>query len=454
MFSKDEVPYFPFKFISVDDDNERWLIHNPRNDNEHEVNQTAYQLLWRCDGYRIWGEIVNELAQAYQTSEQQIEEGSIPILNTLTDEGILWWRRDRMQWWRLPPPTFVLWDLTNRCNLRCRHCVVSAGECHEAELSTDKCFDLIDQLKAFGVQMLLLSGGEPLIRRDFFEIAEYAVQQGMELQVATNATLVTEEVARRLASIHANAQVSLDGATAEVHDDFRQVPGTWERTLQGIGYLVKADVPVMVAATVTKANIDQIPALYDLAADLGAHTFRILPFVPCGRGSTAWELEVSPSQMQEVTSYLHQRRDSGNLPIAPMEFECTFAPPYLDRPDIGTHIGCDGAITYCTINFRGEVLPCNFFSGVETENIKEHTFAWIWEHSRFLNYFRSLTVSDVHGHCQNCAWLSACRGSCLAANFVHGDIFQSNCHCWLVNSSQEKDNSMPKYKYCLKSQLV
>ncbi len=440
MFSKNDVPYCPMKLIPDDKDTDYWLIHNPINDHEHEVNQTGYQLLRHCDGYRTWGEIVEELARDYKTSDQQIVAGATPILNTLADEGILWWRQDRMQLWRLPPPTFVLWDLTNRCNLRCRHCVVSAGQCTEGELSTDECYDLIDQLKKFGVQMLVLSGGEPLIRCDFFEIAEYAVQQGLELQIATNAALVTEETAKRLASIHASTQVSLDGATAEVHDDFRQVPGTWKRTLQGIHHLVQAGVPVMIAATVTKANIDQIPTLYDLAAELGAQTFRILPFVPCGRGSTAWELEVAPAQMREVTAYLHQKRESGGLPIAPMEFECTLAPPNSFQPDKTTHIGCDGAISYCTINFRGEVLPCNFFSGTEAENIREHSFAWIWENSRFLNYFRSLRVSDIHGHCQDCEWLSNCRGSCLAANFFHSDIFQSNCHCWLVNSPSNNDD--------------
>ena len=435
MFDVDAIPCFPLKLTP---DGDGWLIRNPITGAEHELNQTAYWLLRLCDGYCTWGEIVAELGRAYQASRAQVTALSEPLLRVLTDDGVLWWRRQRMHWWRLPPPTAVLWDLTAGCNLSCRHCVVSAGPSNPSnngELSLDECRRLADELAAFGVRQLILSGGEPLMRGDFFEIAEHAASRGLSLQIATNATLITERAAERLAAIGADAQVSLDGATPEVHDDFRQVPGTWKRAVRGIRHLVAAGVPVMVAAAVTKANVDQIPALYDLAADLGAHTFRILPFVPFGRGGTARELEVSPQEMREVTVYLRQRRDEGGLPVAPMEFECTFAPPSQERADPQTRVGCDGAAAYCTITSSGEVLPCNFFAGVEAENVREHNFAWIWENSRFLNYFRSLTVSDIHGACQSCAWLPVCRGSCIAPNFAHGDIFQANCHCWLVNAT-------------------
>lgn len=432
MFDIDAVPSFFFKMIP---DQDGWFIRNPLTENEHKLNRDAYWLLRLCDGKRTWNEIVEQLSQAYQTSNSQIAELSGPLVRQLFEEGLLWWRHQRMRRWRLPPPAAVLWDLTAKCNLRCRHCVVSADSSKSGELSLDECHKLVDDLAAFGVQQLILSGGEPLMRRDFFEIATHAASQGLHLQLATNATLVTKQIATRLTAIRGvDAQVSLDGATPEVHDDFRQVPGTWERTVRGIRNLVKTGVPVMVAAVVTKANIDQIPALYALAADLGAHTFRILPFVPFGRGGTARELEVSPEEMRDVTAYLYQRRNEGGLPVAPMEFECTFGPPPAKSADQQARIGCDGAAGYCAVTADGEVLPCNFFAGVEAENVRENNFAWIWEHSDFLNYFRSLTISDIDGACQECSWLPNCKGSCIAANFAHGDIFQSNCHCWVAQA--------------------
>ncbi|MGP8337749.1 MAG: radical SAM protein, partial [Methanosarcinaceae archaeon] len=249
-------------------------------------------------------------------------------------------------------------------------------------------------------------------------------------------TLITKEIAENLAKIQASAQVSLDGATPDVHDGLRQCPGAWQRTIEGIKILEEAGVSVMIAAVVTNANAAQIPALYDLAADLGTQKFRILPFVPFGRGGDSVELEVSPQKMREITTYLRNRSDNGGLPVVQMEFECTLKPLAPEKVDPQTRIGCDGGVAYCTITSTGDVLPCNYFAGVETENVKENSFANIWKNSRFLNYFRSLNVSDIKGVCQDCDWLSICRGSCIAANFAHGDIFQANCHCWLVDALQ------------------
>lgn len=429
MFDVDAIPCYAFKLTP---DGDGWLTRNPITDTEYELNQPAYWVLRLCDGYRTWGENVAELERMYQTERAEVISFAEPLLHTLTEEGLLWWRDQRMQRWQQPPPMAVLWDLTSGCNLSCRHCVVSAGTHGDQELSLEECCRVIDELAAFGVQQLILSGGEPLMRRDFFEIVEHAADQGLSLQIATNGTLVTEQVAERLAAIGAEAQVSLDGATPEVHDGFRQVPGSWERTVRGIKHLVAAGVSVMAAAVVTKMNVAQIPMLYEFAAELGADTFRILPFVPCGRGQAGRELEVSPKEMRKVTDYLRVRRDQGGLPVASMEFECTFSSPPQARADPQTRIGCDGAVAYCTITSSGEVLPCNFFAGAEAWSVKEKPFAWIWENSRFLNYFRSLKVSDIQGACQDCAWLPVCRGSCIAANFAHGDVFQSNCHCWLA----------------------
>lgn len=209
--------------------------------------------------------------------------------------------------------------------------------------------------------------------------------------------------------------------------------GSWDRTVQRIRRLVKEKVPVTLASVVTSCNVDDIPQLYELAAELGVHTFRILPFVPSGRGDSIRDLGIPPARMKELTGYLLKRKEEVGLSIASMEFECTFSSPPEMKADTYTQPGCDGGVAYCTITSKGEVLPCNYFAGDEAENIKEKDFEWIWHNSRFLNYFRSLVVSDLHGACEECSWLSTCRGSWGAANFSHGDIFQSNCHCWLVH---------------------
>jgi radical SAM protein with 4Fe4S-binding SPASM domain len=429
---KSAVPYFPFR---VSKENDVWIIKDPLSSEIQELNEAAYWLLKMCDGYRTLEEIITQLSTSFHSNRNTVMEKSRPVLDDLTTRGLLWWRNERMNYWKVPAPAGVLWDLTSKCNLKCRHCVVSAGEECNDELCFEDCCRLIDEFAEFGVSQLILSGGEPMIRKDFFEIAEYVASKNIMIQVATNGTLIDEAAAEKLASIGARTQVSLDSSVPAIHDDFRQLSGSWEKTVNGIKLLVKAGVPVTLAAAVTTMNIDDIPELYELGKELGVHTFRILPFVPSGRGSGAFDLEVKPARMRELTKFLLSKRESDGPEIAPMEFECTFRPvPEQEiEANTDTRIGCDGAIGYCTVTSKGYVLPCNYFEGADVENVKDRSFRWIWDNSRFLNYFRSLKATDMKGECSKCQWLPVCRGSCIAANFTRRDIFQANCHCWLVN---------------------
>lgn len=435
MYDESSVPYFP---MACRHDGADWVVKNTLNESEHLINSSAYWLLQFCDGSHTWDEIVYELAKLYQIPESSVMERAHPVLSVFTDEGILWWRRQKIDWWHLPPPDFVLWNITNRCNLHCIHCAVEGGLPGKGELNLEQCKSLIDDLSSYGVKFLILSGGEPLIRRDFFSIADYMHNLGMKFQLATNGTLITKEKALHLASLDACAHVSLDSINPDTHDRFRQCQGGWKRTVRGIQHLVDAGVQVIIGAVVTKMNLHEIPDLYDFSAQFDNVAFRILPFIPFGRGRIRAELEVSPEEMRTLTAILLEKKKMGKNDIVPMEFECTFSKPSEGLMDPQAHIGCAGAISYCEITAGGQVFPCNFFEGVKTENIKEIPFPWIWENSRFLNYFRSLNIADIRGPCQQCSWLSECRGSCIASNFIHGDIFQSNCRCWLVSKCSRK----------------
>lgn len=435
MYDTEKVPYFPFTFRYETGD---WIIKNPLNKQERRINISAYRLLQHCNGSHTWGEIIHELSTKYQDSESSIHTHAEPFLSALTTEGMLWWSNQKIAWWPQPPPVFILWNITNRCNLRCLHCAVGSGAPGNDELSLEECKKFIDDAAAYGVNYLILSGGEPLVRRDFFSIADYAYEKGITFQLATNGTLITKEKARHLASLDACAHVSLDAVNPRTHDQFRQSSGAWKRTTEGIRHLVDAGVPVIVGAVVTRMNIREIPDLYRFSDQLGDVTFRILPFIPYGRGKDQQDLEVTPQEMRTLAATLLEMKKTMKNDLVSMEFECTFGETPEERPDPHSHIGCAGAISYCEVMADGSVFPCSFFDGVKTENIREIPFPWIWENSRFLNYFRSLTVSDIKGSCQKCNWLSQCRGSCIAANFIHGDIFQSNCHCWLVYEQNMK----------------
>lgn len=429
-----QVPYFPY---GCERKGDTYTFIDPIHTGSIELNSSAFTLLDLCDGKKSLADITRHLICTTKISRSEVTRKAEPILQLLSEKGLLWWRSKPSKVWRLPPPRAVLWDLTNRCNLACKHCVVSGGERDTKDLSLNTCLRFVDEAAEFGVTQLILSGGEPLMRKDFFIIAERAVEKNLQIQLASNATLVTIRIASRLLELGAFVQVSLDGYNEETHDGFRGINGAWTKTIKGLENLIAVGVPVVLACVVNRLNINEIPKLYEFAAQLGADTFRIMPFVPFGRGREAKDLEVHPNQMRDLTQWLLTKRKANGIRIAPMEFECTFAPSTGPLEDQNARVGCDGGFTYVTLTSNGDVLPCNFFHGIKADNIAEHSFRDIWNNSAFINYFRSITVKDIRGSCHQCSWLASCRGSCLAANYAHGDLFQSNIHCWNANEIKE-----------------
>ncbi len=423
------VPYFPLK---VEQEDNRWRVHNTVDQETYWLNDHGQYLLQLCDGYNTFDEIVRLISDQYGISPQACQEDIHAILDPMTEAGMIWWRRERMAWMPTPPPQSAFWELTWACNLRCAHCVVSAGQRDPQELTTEECRRLADELARLGLRAISFSGGEPLLRKDFFDIAEHVSRLGIATQLATNGTLIDDSVARHLKDLDFDAQITLYGSSPQTHDRFAGVQKAYQRAVHGVTCLKRAGVPVTIATVATQANVDEIPDILDTAIRLEAESFRLIPFIPSGRAKQHRELELAPLEMRELTRYVMTRREQGAIDVKPMEFEHTFSAAPEGWVDPNTRVGCDGATTYCTIGATGEVLPCSYFSGVEAESVKDKPFSWIWSNARFLNYFRSLKVSDIEGPCRECQWLGVCRTGCKAANRAHGDLFGSNRHCWIA----------------------
>ncbi len=430
MINNTWIPFFPYKLKL---NSKEFILDHPITGHQYDINHDTKVLLDLCNGFNTFNEISIELARIYSVNMKHVSLESKKILRMLSNDNIIWWRKQRMRHWNLPPPPLVFWNITNKCNLSCCHCAVSASKSHKQELNLNESKHLIDELAGFGVKTIMLSGGEPLMQKNIIEISKNIFDQGVNVQIATNATMITEEIADKLTDICVGAHVSLDGATPEIHNKIRQRSDSWSDTIRGIRNLIAVDIPVMIATVITKINIEQIPEIYQFANELGVDSYRILPFIPFGRGRDIKGLEVSPDQMRALITKLRQYREGNKIQISTMPFECIFSLPSKKDVDPDTQIGCDGARDHCTITSTGDVLPCNYFEGIATENVKEHKFSWIWENSHFLNYFRSLTISDIQGPCQTCAWLSLCKGSCIAVNYTHRNIFYGNPHCWIAS---------------------
>ncbi len=426
-------PYFPFRLDSGGGKDQKIL--SPYDGDDIKVNSSGAALLRLCNGSRSIDEIVALLCDKFRSTEIETRGLAEGFIDKFAERGIIWVKNEKMRWFDAPAPESIFWEITSECNLKCLHCVVSADKKDGDELSTRDALALIAQWQAMGVGDITFSGGEPLMRADFFKLARAAKKQGMTIGLATNGLCVTPAIARELRDLEAGIQVSLDGSTAEIYGGFRGNAQAFSQALDGIDHLVAAGNDVTVGTVISKNNLEDISSMLDLLEVHGVKYFRLIPFIPFGRGEANSELELSPAQVKEVSAYLIEERKSRSVEIMQLEFEHTFSAAPRDKIDASKPSECGGALSYCTVTPKGEVLPCHYFEGVDADNVQVQPFSQIWRGSRFLNYFRSLRISDVKGFCGECEWLAVCRGGCKAANFSRRKLFDSNVHCWVVTEN-------------------
>jgi AdoMet-dependent heme synthase len=224
-------------------------------------------------------------------------------------------------------PRLIFWEVTKGCNLHCIHCRATATELMSPmDLPTSKARDIIEQIAAYANPILVLSGGEPLYRRDIFELAKLATDRGVRVALATNGTLVTRDVAQKIVDAGVKrVSISLDGADAQTHDSFRGIPGSFEAAVYGFQNLKKLGMPVQINMTIAKHNGAQLPAVLELAKTLGAdalHTFLLVP-VGCGVDIAAEQM-ISPIEYERMLNWFYDQSLKGGI-----ELKATCAPHYF-----------------------------------------------------------------------------------------------------------------------------
>jgi heme b synthase len=334
----------------------------------------------------------------------------------------------------------VAWETTRNCNLACVHCRASAtlGP-HEGELGTAEALRILDQIAEVGNPIIILTGGEPLLRSDIFDIARYGTDLGMRMVMALNGTLITETVARQL--VEAGIQrisVSLDGASAETHDRFRQVEGAFESTLQGIDLLKKAGMEFQINTTITKTNLEQIPAIQELAVSLGAVAHHIFLLVPTGRGKYMVDQEIDAAEYERTLNWFYDQREK-----TPLQLKATCAPHYYrilrqrakeDGQSVSfqTHgldavtRGCLGGIGFCFISHQGIVQPCGYLD-LNCGDLRQSTFSEIWNHSDIFLELRN--YDKLKGKCGSCEYKRVCGGCRARAYEATGDFMREEPLC-------------------------
>ncbi|WP_292469049.1 heme b synthase [Methanolobus sp.] len=345
------------------------------------------------------------------------------------------------------PPRLIAWETTAGCNLSCKHCRGSSTEKKpEGELTTDEAFHFIDEIKKIGNPILILSGGEPLVRDDIFDIARYATEKGLRVAMATNGTLVTPEIAEKIKSVGIQrVSISLDGSSPQTHDDFRCMPGAFDGALSGIENLKEAGVGFQINPTITKRTIDEIPAILEMAKGLAADALHIFLLVPTGRGKELENDEIPPVEYERILNWFYDRQKDAGI-----QLKATCAPHYFrimrQRAEKeGTEIsvkthgyeamtkGCLGGTGFCFVSSTGDVFPCGYLP-VLAGNIKKQSFKDVWENSKVFNDLRD--VSKLKGKCGRCEYNTVCGGCRARAYAATGDYLEEEPYCIYVPKKQ------------------
>ena len=299
---------------------------------------------------------------------------------------------------RLGLPLSVHLDLTYRCNERCVHCYLDHED--HGEMSTAEILDLLDQLAEAGVFFLILSGGEIFLRKDLFEIVEYARKLQFSVKLKTNAVLLREASARRIAALGVQmVQISVYSHRPEVHDKITKVRGSLKRTIEGARLLRANGVRVQFANVLMKHNASDYPQVQALAAEMGVGYNLDATITPMMDGDRSiLDLNITPEELEQV---YREPALVGNVE----EFCAPPAGP-LEPADAMDTLPCSAGHTACYISPYGDLLPCVQFP-LLSGNVRKQRFLDIWQNSPALKEVRSISMADLQG-CSSCTHGSSC----------------------------------------------
>jgi Fe-coproporphyrin III synthase len=345
----------------------------------------------------------------------------------------------------------VVWNATNRCNLRCQHCYINAeDQSYENEITTEEAKIFIQDLADSQVPVLLFSGGEPLMRKDLFELIQLASTKGLRPVLSTNGTLITPQVAQQLRDAGIMyVGVSIDGKP-ETHDFFRNKEGSFIAALQGIRESQKAGLKTGIRMTLTKSNFHDLPSIFDLVEKENIPRFCIYHLVYAGRAVDSAMEDLSHEEMQTVVEYICQR--VYDFAKRGVKTEVLTTDNHADgiylyhkilkaQPErsqeimklLTLHGGCSAGTKFSNVGPTGDVHPCQFWQDVSIGNIRETPFSVIWNRPHPLMDLLRNKSQHVKGKCGDCHYKTVCAGCRIRAKSIKGDIWDEDPACYLPN---------------------
>jgi len=350
---------------------------------------------------------------------------------------------------------WIAWETTRRCNLKCVHCR-SSSEIEvqgHPDFSFEQATRILDDISSYANPVMVLSGGEPLLRPDIFDIARYGTDKGLRMCLATNGTLVNEDTCTQIKQADIKmVSLSLDGAQPETHDDFRNQAGAFDGTMHAIELFNRNDIPFLVNSSFTLRNKDEIPDIFKLVKKLGATAWYMFMIVPTGRGEDVMDELIPEKLYDEILEWHYQvEKQENEILMRP-----TCAPHYyrivrqkareggekFKRRNLkfstGGSKGCLAGQLICLIDVDGEVLPCSYFPK-SAGNVNQIPFKEIWENSELFTSLRDF--KSYKDNCGRCEYVNVCGGCRARAYAVTGDYLAQEPYCSYVPGPVKKDST-------------
>jgi radical SAM protein with 4Fe4S-binding SPASM domain len=334
-------------------------------------------------------------------------------------------------------PIHPVWEVTSACNLRCKQCHASGGKVNPDELTTEEGKKLLRELAEIAdFRMLVLAGGEPLVRRDILELTFEARNLGFEVSIATNGTLLDSALASKFKRMGvANIAIGLNANDERIHDEITGVPGSFKKTKRAIYYTKELGMNLQINTTVMKENAEYIPGLLDFASEVGAQIVLLYHLTPVGRGER--EMELSVKEYQRLVEMVAQKQKKSKSIIEPV---C--APQYwaylTKRNGVGGRLaqaffkGCVAGGGLCYIKPNGDVWSCPFIP-VSAGNVRQTPLSEIWDKSELFHTLRDRR--NLKGKCGECSYKNIC-GGCRGRAYAHsGDFLAEDPLCFLGHSA-------------------
>ncbi|MDT7876778.1 MAG: radical SAM protein [Sulfolobaceae archaeon] len=329
----------------------------------------------------------------------------------------------------------ITWNMTYKCNLNCIHCYINASPNAPDGLTHEEAIRLIDEMAEIKIPLLIMSGGEPLMRKDFFELASYASSKGIKLALSTNGTLISEKVAQKLKEIgFVYVGISLDSYNPEFHDKFRGVKGAFDLAIKGIKNALNAGLNVGLRFTLTKDNIDQVEEYIKFAVSLGVSRITFYHLSASGRGKELKGLMYTPSQyvkfMNTLIKYAKELKGKVEFETTLGNFDGVYIAKLLGDEELLKFVETTGGCGRKMVSIypNGDVYPCQFIDFVKLGNVREKPLKEIL--SSIPDVFVNTDKYLKGENCGTCEYKWACKGGDRArAYYWSGSIYGDDPLC-------------------------